>query len=144
MTNISWQKATEADREFFRRVHHGSYRRVIEAIFGWDEALQDRFADHDFDTRNIHVIYKGEVQCGVLGWIEREQSVELGPLYLTDAHQGGGIGTWIVSDFISRYRGKALILKTLKSNERAKSLYERLGFIVTESNDKYWHMQYAG
>ncbi|MBS1592980.1 MAG: GNAT family N-acetyltransferase [Bacteroidetes bacterium] len=144
MTNISWRKATEADREFFRRVHHGSYRQVIEAIFGWDEALQDRLANNDFDTRNIHIIYKGGDRCGVLGWMETADSIEIGPLYLTDDYQGSGIGTWIARDFISRYRGKNLILKTLKSNERAKALYERLGFIVTEANDKYWHMQYAG
>ncbi len=142
--NISWQRAKEEDREFFRQVHHGSYRAVIEAVFGWDESLQDRYADSDFDSRNIHIVYQGSVRCGVLGWMEHEDTVELGPLYLLDAYQGSGIGTWIVSGFISRYRGKCLVLKTLKSNLRAKALYERLGFTTTAADDRYWHMQYAG
>ena len=144
VTDITWRKAEEPDRIFFRQVHHGSYRAVIEAIFGWDEALQDRFADSDFDNRNIHILYKGAEPCGVLGWMESETAVELGPLYLLDQYQGSGIGSHVVRDFISRYRGKLLHLKTLASNHRAKVLYERLGFIVTEANDKYWHMQYTG
>lgn len=52
---IIYIPVTEEDREFFIKVHHTSYRKVIEEMFGWDEVLQDKYANKAFD--------EGGMQC---------------------------------------------------------------------------------
>ncbi|MCW3125487.1 MAG: uncharacterized protein JWO03_1145 [Bacteroidetes bacterium] len=142
--SVTIVKATDRDREFFRKVHHESYRESIEAIFGWDEEIQYRFADADFDTRNIHIILWDERPCGVVGWRDNMEETELGPLYLLAQYQGQGIGTKIVQGFIegASERKALLKLKPLRSNLRARRLYERLGFNVTSGTDQYWFMEH--
>jgi ribosomal protein S18 acetylase RimI-like enzyme len=66
------------------------------------------------------------------GWLhvsESPDSIYLGQLYLTPALQNRGIGTAIMKELKDRatQAGKALTLDVLKNN-RARSLYERLGF----------------
>jgi GNAT superfamily N-acetyltransferase len=136
--------ATESDRTFFRNVHHLAYRDVIESMFGWDEKSQDHYADIDFNSRNPHIIQYEEKPVGVLGWQEKQDHIWFGPIFVLPQFQNKGIGSFLVKQFIENAEAKniALRLQTLRMNERAKKLYERLGFIVLSSNEIHWHMEY--
>lgn len=136
--------AVEADRAFFRATHHAAYRDVIEAMFGWDEAKQDAYADSDFDQRNPHIILYNDDRAGVIGWQDKPDHLWFGPLFILPDYQGQGIGSKLVNDFIKRAQshGKPLRLQTLRRNDGAKRLYEKLGFQVTETTDSHWQMQY--
>ncbi len=136
--------AVEQDRSFFRQAHHLAYRGVIEPMFGWDEASQDRFADIDFDARNPHIIQHMGSPVGVIGWQDKDDHLWFGPIFILPAHQNQGIGTFLVKEFIQKAvaQNVALRLQTLRKNENAKRLYEKLGFRTLSSSDVHWQMEY--
>lgn len=136
--------AAERDREFFRKTHHLAYRDVIEPMFGWDEKKQDHYADIDFNDRNPHIIQYEDKQAGVIGWQEKEDHIWFGPIFVLPEFQNKGIGSFLVKQFMKEAEAKniALRLQTLKMNEGAKKLYERLGFKVISSNEVHWQMEY--
>lgn len=141
---LEFVPATENDRGFYRHVHHLAYRPDIEKMFGWDEALQDKFADKDFDTRNPTLVYFNKNKVGVIGWLERENDIWFGPVFILPEFQGQGIGTLILKHFMTEaeHRKIPLSLQTLAVNERAKKWYETLGFHTIEKSAIHWQMQY--
>jgi ribosomal protein S18 acetylase RimI-like enzyme len=136
--------ATEMDREFFRKAHHLAYRDVIEPMFGWDDKKQDHYADTDFNDRNPHLIQQENNSVGVIGWQEKEDHIWFGPIFVLPEFQSKGIGSLLIKQFIkdAKVKNIALRLQTLKMNEGAKKLYERLGFRVLSSNEIHWQMEY--
>lgn len=135
--------AKESDRDFYILTHHASYRPVIESMFGWDKTRQDEFANHEFDTRNPHIVFHRNDRCGVLGWCDEGEAIRFGPLFILPEFQGRGIGSFLIDIFVEKAKeeSKRLYLQTLQRNLRAKKLYESKGFVVTSSSDIYWHLQ---
>lgn len=140
--DLKFVPVADADRAFFIHVHHTAYRPVIEKMFGWDEALQDDFANKAFDGSGMNIIWLDGQKVGVVGYESYEDFLWLKEVFLLPEYQGRGIGTWIVKDAIAKakLKGKELRLQTLKENTGAKRLYERHGFSVTHSNDTHWEM----
>lgn len=141
--NIQLSPVTEADRSFFRTAHHVAYRSIIESMFEWDEALQDEAADCEFNERNPHIIKFDDTSIGVVGWELRDDHLWLAPIYILPAFQNLGIGSLLVKRFINEAgeKGVPVRLRTLRLNEAAKRLYERLGFRVISATDIHWHME---
>lgn len=133
---------TEADRAFFIYVHHTAYRDVIERQFGWDDTLQDGFANKAFDEGGMNIIYNNNQKVGVVGWQEYSDYLWLKEVFLLPEFQGMGIGSEIIKTSIAKAQelGKDLRLQTLKENLKAKKLYERFGFVVTDATDTHWKM----
>lgn len=140
--NLKYILATEGDRAFFIHVHHTAYRDTIEEMFGWDEKRQDELANRPFDEGGIHIIWNDDNRIGVVGWEERYDHLWLKELFLLPEYQGQGIGSQIIKDTITKARSvaKDIRLRTLKANMRAKELYERYGFELTEETDIHWNM----
>ena len=140
--NINFVPTTEADREFFIHVHHTAYRKTIEEMFGWDEALQDGFANKAFDEGGMNIIWFEDKKIGVVGWEEFSDYLWLKEVFLLPEHQGQGIGNYIVTMSQDRAKkaGKDLRLQTLKANIGAKRLYERCGLQVTDATDTHWQL----
>ena len=139
--NLKYLPAIEQDRAFFIHVHHTAYRDTIEEMFGWDEERQDELANLPFDEGGINIVWNRDNRIGVVGWEEREDHLWLKELFLLPEYQGQGIGSQIVKDTITKSRSlaKDVRLRTLKANTRAKELYERHGFVVTEASDIHWN-----
>jgi len=132
----------EADRTFFIEVHHQAYRETIENMFGWDEAFQDIMASKSFDEGGHHSILKENQKIGVIGWELRPDYFWLKNLFILPDYQNQGFGTLILETCIQKAKAsvKELRLQTLKANLRAKALYERHGFKVSEATDTHWKM----
>lgn len=134
--------ATEADRAFFVQVHHAAYRATIEQMFGWDEVLQDEFANKAFDGGSIHIIWFDYQKVGVVGWEELPDFFWLKELFLLPNYQRKGIGSKLLTLLIDQAQvlGKLVRLQTLRANLDAKKLYERHGFSVEDATDLHWRM----
>jgi len=143
--DLKYISATESDRDFFIHVHHISYRSTIEVMFGWEEYLQDDFANKAFDEGGLYIVWQGEQKVGVYGLEERNNYIWLKELFLLPEFQGHGIGSHIVQETLNQGRiaNKKVRLQTLKANLRAKQLYERYGFQVVEVTDIYWRMEWS-
>lgn len=142
--NLAFVPAVEADRTFFVHVHHTAYRNAIESMFGWDQVLQDGFANDAFDKGGTHIIYLEGIRIGVVGWQQFPDYLWLKEIFLLPEYQRKGIGQKIV--MLSKEKAKALNkplrLRTLKTNPGAKRLYERCGLVVTEATDILWNLEW--
>ena len=57
----------------------------------------------------------------------------LAHIYIKPEYRSHGIGTAIIKDDISKH--DKILLQVMKSNPRARKLYESLGFVVSQEND---------
>jgi GNAT superfamily N-acetyltransferase len=137
--------ASVDDQPFFRDLHHAAYRPVIEAMFGWVQAVQDEAADREFRERRPRIIRSGGRAVGAVGLLEMPDHLWFGPLYILPEFQRRGIGTLTIGRFM-RHADEVrlpLRLRTLRNNLSAKKLYERLGFETTSATELHWYLQYA-
>jgi ribosomal protein S18 acetylase RimI-like enzyme len=121
------------DRAFLYALNEATMRLHAERIWGWDDAEQQDFFDRRFDPERWQVIQVDGRDAGVLIVDESPVEVYLAEIQLLPECQGRGVGTAIVRSLQSRAErsGKPVTLRVLHLNERARALYERLGFRAT-------------
>jgi ribosomal protein S18 acetylase RimI-like enzyme len=105
-------------------------RGYVEAIWGWDEAVQRAYHDRGFDPAHTRVITIDGHDVGVLIVEYGPAEIYLGRIELHPAYQGRGIGTGLIQRLLreAATRHQALTLDVLTVNPRAHRLYQRLGF----------------
>ena len=85
----------------------------------------------------VYGIYEDDQLAGFYWIEEREKVLHLHGLVLTGQFQGEGIGTQVLKMLESMYRGSmdAIELGVHKCNEKARVLYERLGYETVKRLD---------
>jgi GNAT superfamily N-acetyltransferase len=141
-----WQlrPASPEDRDFLLRLHHAAFRESVEALWGWDEAEQERvFDEHLARPVTRRVIQVGDEDVGELSVEERADEHVLASILILPAWQGWGIGSAILDGLLERASagGKPLTLRVLVTNPRARRLYERKGFRVTRTTETHVYMR---
>jgi ribosomal protein S18 acetylase RimI-like enzyme len=104
----------------------------------WNEPGQKRVVELALVTKGTSIIVIDGLDAGWLQVGESPDSIYLGQLHLAPSLQNRGIGTAIVRELTDKARqaGKALTLDVMKNN-RARLLYERVGFrVIGESEYK--------
>jgi N-acetylglutamate synthase-like GNAT family acetyltransferase len=96
----------------------------------------------EFKTEAISLIEVDNKPIGTIGINESDGAIVIGRLYIIDSYQSKGIGSKIINDIIDKYPGKTLRLGVLKVNNRAKRLYESLGFKVYGEENEHYKMEY--
>ncbi|MCB9979705.1 MAG: GNAT family N-acetyltransferase [Rhodospirillales bacterium] len=141
--NIQLKLATEDDFEFFRQLHHDTMKPLVTEYFGWDEEEQKEMQRKGFTLGRMQIIYADEIKVGCMQITNHENSIELEKIYISPECQGKGIGSSILNNLLTdaSEQGKDVILSVLKNN-KARDLYERLGFIVTGEAFYKYYMKY--
>ncbi len=123
---------TDADFDFYKYLHHDLFKEHVTAIWGWDEAQQDKIAEEEFAESGISVIQVDGQDIGVVQIEEKQDEFRLSQLWISKDFQGREIGTAITEETIKQAETKGLPIRlhVLKTNYRARVLYERLGFIL--------------
>jgi len=126
------RQGTDADFGLYKYLHHDLFKEHATAIWGWDEARQDEIAEKEFAESGISVIQVAGQDIGVVQIEEKEDEFHLSQLWISRDFQGRGIGTAITKETIKMATAKGLPVRlhVLKTNHRARSLYERLGFVL--------------
>jgi GNAT superfamily N-acetyltransferase len=108
----------------------------------WD-ADNRRLFDESFAAETWSLILVDGVRAGVMAVDDRPAEIFLSRIYLLPEFQQKGIGTTLMGQLIERAKAarKPLRLRVLRVNP-ARSLYERLGFSVTESTPDRHYMEY--
>ena len=142
---ISIRKATTADADYARKLHHAAYREIVTAQFGeWDDQVQDRFFDGDWHDASFDILLCDGEPCGYAAVEERSDDIHVRELVVDPARQGLGIGSAFVRLVMDRatIRGVPVRLGTCLHN-RAVNLYRRLGFHEFERSASHvlltWH-----
>ncbi|HYW74773.1 MAG TPA: GNAT family N-acetyltransferase [Pyrinomonadaceae bacterium] len=135
---------TGEDQDWLEQLRRHTTRELVIATWGcWDEARHLRHCAECWERGGISVIEVNGERAGMIQLLEHADEIEVGEIQIQPAYQGRGIGTWVLSDTISRAhaRGKKVSLATGLKNRRAFELYERLGFRLVAQSDTHYHME---
>jgi ribosomal protein S18 acetylase RimI-like enzyme len=136
--------ATLADVDRLFSIHRAALGSYVEATWGWDEAWQaDYFREH-FDTSIRRVICYADNDIGFLDVVTRPDAVVLQNIEIHPQYQGRGIGSELIGRILTsaKNHGVPVRLQVLKVNSRARSLYERLGFVLIGETETHFEMEH--
>jgi ribosomal protein S18 acetylase RimI-like enzyme len=141
------------DRQDFLFALYADTRQQEVSSFGWSAAQQEAFFRMQFNAQQrwYEMAYPGAdhqlimVDAQPVGRIlvfRESDAYRLVDIALLSGFRGRGIGTQLLRDLIDKSgkEGLPLRLQVLKSN-RARHLYQRLGFVETGDDGMYCQMQ---
>ena len=144
---IALQPATIEDSAFVFKVKCEALQESIAKTWGWDEAWQKQYHDEHYDPEKYQIITLDGTDIGCISIEERPQEFYIAVIELLPDFQDQGIGTSLIQDLIARaeYEGKSVSLEVLVVNDRARSLYQRLGFVdIPSERPTHYRMVHAG
>jgi ribosomal protein S18 acetylase RimI-like enzyme len=119
------------------------------AATGWSDELKDAFLRSQFDAQDRHyrdvypdaaydVIYAGALPAGRLYVARRAGDLRVIDISLLPAFRGKGIGSAILGNLIDEAAaGNRSISVHVERDNRARRLYERLGFAAADTHGLY-------
>jgi ribosomal protein S18 acetylase RimI-like enzyme len=132
MSAPSWElrPARPDDRDFLVGLSEATMREHAERVWGWNDAEQIAFFENRFQPDKWQIIQAEGRDIGVLIVEDEDDEIYLAEIQILPQWQGRGIGSSIVRSLMKEAAasGKPLTLRVLHVNERARTLYERLGF----------------
>lgn len=145
---LSYRHLVPGDRDFCVRAHHLAMRAYVEALWGWDEAVQDRLAWEALRKSDAthEIALLGNTPIGYLSYGETPEHLFLRQLYLHPAHQGQGHGSAILSRLMAHAASanQPVELSVLTTNPRARAFYERHGFVAVAETSERVRMRRTG
>ena len=91
--------------------------------------------------KDYKVIYLDNELIGCLFLSKEKDGILLDDIYLEENYRNKGIGTSIIKEVI--LQNKLIYLWVYKKNNKAISLYKKLGFQVIEETDSRYYMRYV-
>jgi len=139
------RSASTADAPFLYALHVAAMRDVITATWGWDDAWQQQYFAARFAPDKVQIIHIPE-PVGMLELEKRPTEFLVGNLKLLPTAQNRGLGTAVMRDILARAARENLPvrLQVLEANQRARRLYERLGFVATCQVSPHIQMTWPG
>ena len=137
--------ATQADFEYARDIHHTAYRDMVIRQFGqWEKPVQDRFFIKTWNQQKFEIITVEDEPCGFCSLEESDEAIQLREFAVEVSKQGMGIGSQLLTLLkrMGMQQGKIVLINVMKSNDKAKRLYERHGFSVYGENNSQFLMQF--
>ncbi len=137
------RKADNNDYDFVFNLNKAVYKDYFNYVFGsWDEAFQRQFCDSRLKT-GVQIISTEGKDIGVLELIEKEDQIYLEEIQIDPDYQGKGLGSQIIKDIMKKAFESNLSvgLMVLKINDKAKRLYESLGFTLTGETKTHYIME---
>ena len=141
---LQLRPATTADYAYAKHVKHTAYKDMVMAQFGaWDETVQDRFFDKSWNGGRYDIILMDGEPCGFCRIDEHDTILQLVEFAIEVPKQNRGIGSMVLSRFmeIAKAKGKVAQMNVMKTNTRARALYERLDFAVYGENEFQYRMR---
>ncbi|HXC58471.1 MAG TPA: GNAT family N-acetyltransferase, partial [Steroidobacteraceae bacterium] len=143
---LELRPATAADYAYAKQVKHAAYKDMVLAQFGtWDPSVQDGFFDKSWNDGNYNIILMDGEPCGFCRIDEHDRVLQLVEFAVEVSKQNRGIGSMVLSRFLemARAKGKLAQMNVMRTNTRAKALYERLGFAVFAENEVQYGLRYT-
>ncbi|MCW2795036.1 MAG: family N-acetyltransferase [Nocardioides sp.] len=111
---------------------------------GFAEWTSEQVAGHLPGSLTSVIEIDGE-RAGRLRVVRASDHMELAGIQLLPAHQGHGIGTYLIEELLVEARGAGLAARVsvAKDNPRARALYERLGFVVVGDEGDETQLEWA-
>ncbi len=136
------RQATEDDLDFLYHLHVATMREYVAAVYGWDDAFQERYFKERFDPPSSCIIVVEGQDVGMVRAVEEEGELFISHIHVLPEYQNRGIGTAVLKDILrgAEERGLPVALRVLRGNP-AKRLYQRLGFTAVEETETHTRMR---
>ncbi len=137
------------DLAFLRAVYAASRAEELKQAIGWSAAQKAAFLTSQFEAQHSHyhsyfpnarydVIYRGEKAVGRYYVAALEGELRVMDIALLPEERGRGIGERLIRDLLDEAsRSSCFVSLHVEENNRAKRLYERLGFAEVEDQGVY-------
>jgi len=145
MDTITTRPADAGDVDWLTGVFLGSLRDAITAARGvWNETREGVQFREQLDLANTRIVQLCGDDIGFLMSADHGDEVELHTLCITPECQSRGIGSYITRGLVSdaRVSGRGVVLSVLKANGRARTFYERLGFVIVNESIHHHRMRF--
>jgi len=152
---LSVRRERSGDRAFLERLY-ASAREHEMRMLDWPAGAKKEFLHQQFQAQHAHyrqhysdakfwIIELGKNPVGRLYVQMRDEEIRLMDIALVPEHKGKGIGTALMRRvlYIAAERGVAVRLHVEPDN-RAVSLYHRLGFFKLDDRGVYQFMEWRG
>jgi len=144
MAPYARQPAIRADQTAIFEGYRLTVGDYVAEAWGWDEQIQQTGFWKHHPLEQFEVIEIDNAFAGGLHIVEDAGDYHIRMIYLLPAFQNRGIGARLITDIhtAARNMNKGLSLKVIHCNP-ASSLYERLGFVLTEEINGLKSMHWA-
>ncbi len=152
-SGLSLRPIRPRDRAFLYKVYAGTRAEEL-AVVPWDEAEKERFLQWQFDAQHkfymeqcpaarFDIVLQRRRRIGRLYVDRQADEIRIIDIALLAEHRGKGIGGGLMRDLLDEAAaaGKPVRIHVEKFN-RARGLYERLGFTQIEDQDVYLLMEW--
>lgn len=152
LMNFALRPFSPDDQDFLFRLYADTRREEVSS-FGWPAAQQEMFLRMQFNAQqgwygmayagaDHQIVVLDDNPVGRILVFRESDANRLVDIALLGQFRGHGIGTQLLRDLIDRssQENRAVRLQVLKSN-RARHLYERLGFVEMGQDDLYYQME---
>jgi ribosomal protein S18 acetylase RimI-like enzyme len=152
---ITLRPETDEDDDFLRALY-ASTRAPEMAVTGWTAAQQHVFLRSQFDLQRHHyranypsatfdIILLDTARVGRIYVHRADDEIRLMDIALVPDARDCGIGTRLVQRLLAdAAEGNAVVTLNVEPYNRARRLYERLGFHVVEENPANLLMEWSG
>jgi GNAT superfamily N-acetyltransferase len=139
---ISFRPTTAEDPAFLYDLHRAAMQHYVAQTWGWDEAWQRNYFQQQFNPEECQIITFQGKDVGVVSVIKGETEVFLKFIEVLPEYQNQGVGTAVIQSILEKahHTGHPVCLQVLRVNP-ARSLYERLGFLITGETATHYLMR---
>ena len=133
--------ANSKDYDFLFELKKAAEYEPIKAIFGWDETLQKKIHQQEWNENKPIMIEVGGFPVGSYLVEKHADHLYFGRFFLLPSFQGKGIGSAILESVFELACEESLPIKLcyLQGN-RVGRLYSRLGFEITKQDSQFVYM----
>jgi ribosomal protein S18 acetylase RimI-like enzyme len=128
--------ASAVDLPFLIWLHQTVMRPYVEPIWGWDPHIQEDFVKSELARGKTSCISSAGNRLGMIEVNVNHDCWEVRNIRIAPDAQGRGLGTMLLTAVMraSFDDGKPVSLRVFRTNLRAISLYQKLGFSEREHN----------
>ena len=144
MLEFSFRRVEPTDFAFCWPIYRDAMQPLTAELMQWNEASQRRGIEEALSDEGASILVWQEADAGWLHVIETRRDIHLGHLYLAPQARNRGLGSKFLSWMGERAtrKNKNFTLDVLKNN-RARGLYERLGFRIIETSPLKYTMLFG-
>ncbi|MCK8070663.1 GNAT family N-acetyltransferase [Vibrio sp. 1CM23M] len=126
--------------ELFVCVKQGIFEHV-DNVFGWDDEFQRKRLLNDYHPSWFHWVYRENKRVGLVCFKPYDNAYHIHLLIIFPQYQGRSLGKQVMTLMYRRAmeeRREQVTLSSFKSNTRAISFYQSLGYQVVDDGDTHF------
>lgn len=141
--NWTTRQAIAEDKEFLCSMNRAAYEDVVRKQFGeWNDSWQRQYFEKKWNPQNYEIVEQARRRIGALSVLRTNEEVRIVEIQLLPEFQGRGIGSELLQrEFRYADAREMLVRLQMLRENRAKTLYERLGLRVYGETDTHLLME---